>query len=275
ERMLMGVSFRPSCAPKRTRVPRKPWLWRRRPVVEQLEDRTLLSQGAVLVKDINTMGGDFFSSNPNQFVAFQGLTYFVADDGAVGPQIWRTDGTAIGTKRVSDQSPGFFNPQDLTVAGNTLFFEATDPLVNGTQLWKTDGTAAGTVMVKDINPHGYDSNPNQLTNLNGTLFFAATDQVHGTTPWKSDGTEAGTVMVGDVPNPVQLTNVNGMLFFNSNQRLWKSDGTDAGTVQINPTSATLYFPFNLTNVNGTLFFAASDNAGHGDELWKSVGTDAG
>src|SRR5262249_49117750 len=89
----------------------------RRPVVEQLEDRTLVSQGAVLVKDINTRGGDFFSSNPNQFVAFQGLTYFVADDGAVGPQIFRTDGTATGNKRVSDQFPGFFNPQDLTVAG--------------------------------------------------------------------------------------------------------------------------------------------------------------
>ena len=37
-----------------------------------------------------------------------------------------------------------------------------------------------------------------LTNVNGTLFFAADDGTHGNELWKSDGTAAGTVLVKDI-----------------------------------------------------------------------------
>ena len=124
--------------------------------------------------------------------------------------------------------------------------------------WKTDGTDAGTVLVKDIAP-GSDSGgegegegsseaprssaPQNLTNVNGTLFFTADDGAHGYEIWKSDGTEAGTVMVKDIvsgssgSNPYQLTDVNGTLFFTANDgvhgfELWMSDGTEAGTVMV-------------------------------------------
>ena len=58
-------------------------------------------------------------------------------------------------------------------------------------------------MVKDIFPgergyYHYTSNPRYLTNLNGTLFFAATDGTNGTQLWSSDGTSAGTQMVTDM-----------------------------------------------------------------------------
>jgi ELWxxDGT repeat protein len=46
--------------------------------------------------------------------------------------------------------------------------------VAGDELWKSDGTAAGTVLVKDIFPD-HSSSPNNLTNVNGTLYFDATD----------------------------------------------------------------------------------------------------
>ena len=42
--------------------------------------------------------------------------------------------------------------------------------------------------------------PVSLTNVNGTLFFAANDGTHGDELWKSDGTAAGTVLVKDI-NP--------------------------------------------------------------------------
>mgnify|MGYP001247202400 FL=1 len=73
-------------------------------------------------------------------------------------------------------------------------------------------------MLKDINPGG-SSSPLSLTNVNGTLFFAAYDATNGYELWKSDGTEAGTVMVKDIlpgiasSSPYYLTNVNGTLFF--------------------------------------------------------------
>src|SRR5207302_41772 len=151
------------------------------------------------------------------------------------------------------------------------------------ELWKSDGTAAGTTLVKDVYPgtHPYydyfgnrwdvpnSSYPGNLTNVNGTLFFTATDGVHGAEQWTSDGTAAGTVLVKDV-NPggagsysYNLANVNGTLFFQASDgmngaELWQSDGTTADTVlvkDIYPGSAGSS-PGNLTNVNGTLFFTA-------------------
>jgi ELWxxDGT repeat protein len=38
------------------------------------------------------------------------------------------------------------------------------------------------------------SNPRWLTDVNGTLFFAANDRVHGFELWKSDGTKRGTLV---------------------------------------------------------------------------------
>src|SRR5439155_1715482 len=133
--------------------------------------------------------------------------------------------------------------------------------------------------------------PQDLTNVNGTLYFTANEGKHGRELWKSDGTATGTVLVKDINKgqsssyPRDLTNLNGTLFFSANDgthggELWKSDGTDTGTVlvkDINPgTNATNGFPLGsdpefLTNASGTLYFSADDGA-HGRELWKSDGT---
>ena len=43
------------------------------------------------------------------------------------------------------------------------------------ELWRSDGSAGGTFLVKDINPGPNGSLPVALTNLGGTLYFAAND----------------------------------------------------------------------------------------------------
>src|SRR5262249_52912048 len=58
---------------------------------------------------------------------------------------------------------------------------------------------------KTPNPSGgpnfaYGSSPNDLTDVNGTLYFSPPDAEHGVELWKSDGTDAGTVRVTDI-NP--------------------------------------------------------------------------
>jgi ELWxxDGT repeat protein len=142
--------------------------------------------------------------------------------------------------------------------------------------------------VADINPGLANGNPQQLTNVNGTLFFAANDGTSGLELWKSDGSTAGTLKVKDInpgsagSNPSSLTNVNGTLFFIASDgtgaaELWKSDGTAAGTVlvkDINPGATAALIPSSLTNVGGKLFFAANDGVS-GWELWESDGTTAG
>src|SRR4051812_18616288 len=70
--------------------------------------------------------------------------------------------------------------------------------------------------VRDIATTG-SAAPDELTALNGVLYFVANDSVHGNELWRSDGTLTGTTLVSDIfpgsfsANPTHLTNVNGVL----------------------------------------------------------------
>ena len=76
-------------------------------------------------------------------------------------------------------------------------------------------------LVKDINPGNGTSYAGNMTDINGTLFFLATDGVHGVELWKSDGTSNGTVLVKIIKSTIgsgyngTLLNVNGILLFNA------------------------------------------------------------
>jgi ELWxxDGT repeat protein len=252
--------------------------------------------GTVMVKDIFPGGytgyyGGYYPnmSWPTNLTNVNGTLFFDAN-GPTGGGLWKSDGTEAGTVPVSS-----VGGSGLTNVNGTLFF--TSSAVQGNELWKSDGTAAGTTLVKDIYPGGQfdsylgiffpnSSDPRALTNVNGTLYFTATDGGHGWELWKSDGTAAGTVMVSDITAGgfaynTDITNVNGTVYFRAGDgingyELWKSDGTASGTAMvkdINPGSGSSY-PNSLTNVNGTLYFRAYDGI-KGLELWKSDGTTAG
>jgi len=241
--------------------------------------------GGMIAEPINVMGSLFFSVSGSPEV--NGL--------------WRSDGTPEGTIRVKGLE--LINKfQDVSAANltnvrGTLFFTAVTS-TSGVELWRSDGTEAGTVMVRDISP-GFSpsspasplsSDPSNLTDVNGTVFFSAWSSANGRELWKSDGTHDGTVLVKDIysgagldSQPGRLTNVNGALFFVANDgssgaELWRSDGTASGTTMVRdlytgstggqPNSSS---PRDLTNVNGTLFFAATDASGD-SRLYRSEGT---
>lgn len=91
----------------------------------------------------------------------------------------KSDGTAAGTVRVRQ----FVNGADsLTVVNGRLFLNGTS------SLWTSDGTTAGTVLIQAFYSPGGNPNygPYSLTNVNGTLFFAAEDvnAAYGIELWK-------------------------------------------------------------------------------------------
>jgi ELWxxDGT repeat protein len=253
--------------------------------------------GTMRVQDLAPGSVSAFDNTP-YLTPVNGMLYFVADNGQTGTELWKSNGTAAGTVSITEFSVPSFSggPWNLTNVNGTLYFSAYGDA--GVELYKSNGTAAGTVLVKDIEPYAFNrwytyehSSPEELTNVNGTLYFTATrsDDQSGRELWKSNGTAAGTVMVADLfpgtyteesrgygpygewpndGNPGNLTNVNGTLYCTTARGLWKSEG--GSMVLLKELSEAT----NLANVNGTLFLAARDNAS-GVDLWKSNGTAAG
>ena len=129
------------------------------------------------------------------------LSYFDKKVGGV-EELWITDGTPLGTHSFASFGSGAIS--NLKTIGARLFFVVNDG-VYGQELWTTETqTISGSLvtfptMVKDIWPGSEGGSfPDELTNVNGALYFDATDREQGQQIWKSDGTAAGTMMVKDI-----------------------------------------------------------------------------
>lgn len=300
-----------------------------RGMAESLEARRLLA--AVMVKDVNTANGDsapslvvelngktYFSNGAgsetglfetdgtaagtrrvlslavSSLMVFGGKLYFSGDDGASGPELWRSDGTALGTELVKEFAPGLAGgaPGNFAVMGNDLFFSATEP-ATGIELWKTDGTPGGTVRLTDVNAGAANSYPTRLTVVGGVGYFfpEASGPAGGFELWRTDGTPDGTRMVKDItPGPGGvfgtvtrgIVAVGNTVYFAGDDgthgtELWKSDGTESGTVLVKDiatgaTSGVLSAPVAM---GSAVYFIAKGDGQSNIHLWKSDGTLAG
>ena len=229
-----------------------------------------------------------------------------------GNELWVTDGTAAGTKRVFEPN-GMLEasrPDHMIVFQGALYTKAYN------KLYRTDGTAAGTTLVaapvgtiRDIEVVGTkmlisvaDGGEPDGSRNNGEL-------------WVSDGTPAGTAQLrrfvsggrywtGETPGTQQpkcLNAIGNRLFFNADGQqgteLWTSDGTVAGTIQIADifTGTTTYTgtgefayvntfpnssnPCNIVSLGGDVYFTAQSRATTPTapvfEVWRTDGTAAG
>jgi ELWxxDGT repeat protein len=80
--------------------------------------------GTVLVKDINPTGDSEPAFSESWMIVFDNMLYFNATDGVHGEELWRTDGTEVGTQMVLDLIAGSSSsyPYKTFVANGTLFF---------------------------------------------------------------------------------------------------------------------------------------------------------
>jgi len=267
--------------------------------------------GTALVRDIALQTGDGVVAvdGSGTFIGvavIDGTTYFPADDGVHGTELWKRTGDAA-PEMVADITPGAGSStlSHFTVSGGRLFFTAAAPIVYGPgfttgfpfSLWVTDGTAAGTTRLKDGVDSGF-SKPSlnaatqALAPFGGGVIFAATDTTHGTEPWISDGTVGGTRLVADIvdngatagpdgdSSPSWFTPVGGQVYFAATdtdgiRQIWKTDGTAAGTAvqatgQLGGAAVGIQYPSGLTAYGGGIVFAAADSTGD-VELWRFDG----
>lgn len=219
-------------------------------------------------------------SDPEHLVAFRGGALFAAYEGAAGRELWWTDGTPAGTKRVKDLRPGPVDsdPHGLTLFGGTVYFFATTG-AGGEGLWRTDGTAAGTFLVQSLTHGGQPSWGRSLTVVGNRLFFVVHNETTGPELWTSRGTGATTRLIADLrPGPAgaypqHLTDLGGRLVFAADDgetglEPWTSDGTAAGTRRLGDLwpgrEPSAPGPFSRV---GNLVLTGADDGEHGRELW--------
>jgi ELWxxDGT repeat protein len=196
--------------------------------------------GTRLVLDINKgIDPSVDSWPPGPWAALGDVLLFYADDGWRGQELWRTDGTQVGTTILADLAPGAkgSGPEELTVVNETLAYLFTWA---GKGFWRTDGTEQGTERLGRIGGTGIYSGPNlrDFFAVGETLFFQSAKPDVGYELWMSDGTVEGTGLAADIcPGP-------------------------------NPS-----VPRGLSAIGTTLLFAATD-CEHGRELWAFPVTEA-
>jgi ELWxxDGT repeat protein len=231
----------------------------------------------VKYSDLNNTNFELpYRSDP---VEFHNKIYISLAGGQSGSELWRFDG--INPPEVVNTLSGYLlGPQNLTIAGNMLYFCAND-LVHGQELWIYDEINPPH-MVADIlpgdNEHGISSNPYYLTAFGNRICFVAEDGIHGNELWEQDGVNPPRILkdINEGPDNSYISHLalfNDKLYFAADdgihgRELWVYDGTHdpsmisdlyPGSVSSNPNSLLVFM--------GKLYFDAEDSL-HGKRLWS-------
>lgn len=209
-------------------------------------------------------------------VVYNNKMYF---SGGFDHELWESDGTNLGTKRVIDIVAGASShPRELTVFNDSLYFTAhyvssqTDR-----KLFKSGGDSASTheVYIATVPVDG-PTNPTHLRVGTNKMYFSASSfmsgQGTGNELWVTDGTIAGTAMVKDLfPSNAEsadpeilLVSSSDNVYFNATDGFgtsgfYMSDGTNSGTNKL--VTGTIYS--NVFENNGDIYFL------YGNELFKN------
>ena len=243
--------------------------------------------GTTLLKNINTNDVTGYGSSPTDYIVCNNELFFRANDGTLGTELWKTNGTAAGTVLANDITVGNAGSYLLKIKtdGTNLYFNVLNYTISSNEIsiYRYNASSNTLTLLKNFpNLPNYNTADGEM--LNATYFFVGYDVNAGFELWKTDGTVANTAIVKDISQGNASINhilsIGANTFFSPDEgyvkgtQLWKTDGTSAGTVSlktINPNGHS--YPANFTNLNGTLMFTAND--GTNINLWKSDGTTNG
>ncbi len=213
-------------------------------------------------------------------VATRRAVYFQGYDAKGGFALWRTDGTARGTRRVRASSAQDESAVPLAATGNRVLFTTDENWgeepyeSHEQQLWSSTGSARGTrrvgtvttpSMIGDRSDGNAKPRPAAIPGPAGTVLYTSVvdDQPQ---LWSSDGTRRGTRRLaakigGDALEPgVQLGN---RLWFTNSSVLWSTGGTRSTTRKVKGPDG--YFSaYRLAGRGRTLLFTSPEDW----ELWR-------
>ena len=246
----------------------------------------------------NAVGNAYSVGNSyvSQFTKHNDIVYFVgsAGDNSDKKALWRTDGTADGTYRLTNASGSqcTFNCIDVQSPGiplgDILIFEGHS-IEYGEEFYKYNPATNETSLVVDMEPGSDDSGISTKFIVGTDLFFTKyNDTTYETKMYKTDGTAEGTSEFFSTSEGASLLRVptgSSQFYFESylpnfediglfiapresggGREVWVTDGTIDGTYQltdINPDGNA--FPDDGHIAGGHLFFSAYDPE-HGEEL---------
>lgn len=113
------------------------------------------------------------SSRPSKLSIMNGDLYFFADDGVHGNGLYRSDGTATGTVRLTDVFQEVDVDAGIAILGDTLYFSAPPVAQRTDTLWQSDGTIDGTHVLEFPVDTMQPRYPARLTAAGNTLYFVA------------------------------------------------------------------------------------------------------
>ena len=208
-----------------------------------------------------------------------GTLLFAADDQPRGDnyELWKTDGTAVGTVKLREVRPdpldgGVVPTLGPVVLDNRLYFAGEDGNSQGGGLWQSDGTPGGTRKVKEFNRE----TPRYFTRLGNALLFNGFEGATGSEAWIYRPDSESTDLIADlIPGtgsslPTLFTTVGGKTYFSAScgveSVLFETDGTEENTFQVSgnfPNQAR-----GAMQLNGELLFWQDNEDEEGFELWK-------
>lgn len=188
--------------------------------------------GTFLLRDINPGSASALFGNFTNNFNFDQLTpinngtanllYFKANNGSIGRELWRTDGTTAGTILVADldTDAGFgSDPEFFANLGGRLVFGARDTNFND-NLYISDGTPGGTTVIGSGLAGSVVDSPRDMTAVASVVAFVPDPFVNlarDNEVWLTDGTTAGTTPANTTRNtalldPQGLVTVGNVVF---------------------------------------------------------------
>lgn len=198
-----------------------------------------------------------------------------ADDGmyfVARAQLWHTDGTSHGTRRLTELSGDESCCGDLTPWSSDLLTVLDGP--DSYEPWFSDGSPTGTRELADIVPGDDGSFPDSFTVAGDRAYFRAYKSYTEPQVWQTDGTPSGTSQVEGAVGIVGV--LGGDLYYSGDgaagSGLYRTDGDSPATFVaalpgiVQPAVGT---------AGGRLYFETSQVFGSGAALWSTDGTPGG